>query len=160
MSDRSKRWSLIAFGIVFVLSFFWVDSEWKGGRVQAAGGAAAVATPIGLITWALVDRTRGGRRVLKGLLAAGVLLSLAGVYSYGAFTTPLFLAPLWLAAHRARGPEAVLWVALAAPCALITGWLLNSSFDVLNGDFAILFTGFVVVLFSWTALKQPVVSRA
>ena len=159
MSDRSQRRGWVAFVVVFLLAFPWVNSEWKGGWLQATGGAAAVAAPVGLITGALVDRTRGGRWVLKGLLVAGVLLSAAGVYSYGAFTAPFFLAPLWLAAHRARGPEAVLWVALTAPCAFLTGLLLTSSFDALNPGFAILFTGLVVALFTGTASRGPSLPR-
>lgn len=153
MSPRSR--GLIAEVLVFVAAFPWVNSEWQGGWLQAVGGASLIAIPIGLATWGLLDGSRRGARVLKGLLALAVLLSLGGIYSYGVYTTPFLLAPLWLATNRARGPEAIFWVVLAAPCALLTGWLLSSSLEQPDDHIPAMFTALVVVLFSLTALGRP-----
>lgn len=145
---------MIASALVLVFAFPWVNSEWKGGWLQAVGGASLVAIPVGLATWALVDRSRRGARILKGLLALSVLLSLAGVYSYGVYSTPFLIAPLWLATNRARGVEAVTWIVLTIPCGLLTGWLLSSSLDQSDDRIPLMFTGLVILLFSWTALRN------
>lgn len=85
--------------------------------------------------------------VLRALLVVLVLLSLAGIYSYGMFTAPLCLAPLWLATRRAGPRERFLWVLLAAPCALMFGWLVSYSFDDAFPHLPAIFTLTVVVLF-------------
>lgn len=112
-----------------------------------------IAIPVGLATWGLADRSRKGAAILKGLLVLAVLLSLAGVYSYGVYSTPFLIAPLWLATKRARGIEALAWIVLTAPCALLTGWLLASSWDRPDVEIPIMFTAVVILLFSLTPLR-------
>lgn len=85
--------------------------------------------------------------ILRVVLIVAVLLSLAGIYSYGIFTTPWLLAPLWIAARRAGPRERYLWIALATPCALMVGWLLSYSFDHTVRYLPTIFTLTVVVLF-------------
>ena|SRR5687768_6552255 len=92
------------------------------------------------------DRARSGF-ILRVLLVIAVLVSLAGVFSYGMLTAPLCLAPLWLAARRAGPRERFLWVLLAAPCALMFGWLVSYSFDHAIQGLPTAFTLSVVVLF-------------
>lgn len=149
MPSRSR--GLVASAVVFVVAFPWVNSEWKGSWLQAVGGAALVAVPAGLGAWGWADRSRRGTILLRVLLVAVVLASLAGIHSYGAFTTPFLLAPLWLAARRERGAAAYLWVLLVTPCALVTGWLLASSFDGGPSYLPAGFTTLVVLLFIWSA---------
>ena len=74
--------------------------------------------------------TRVVGALIRLLLVAAVLFSLAGVHSYGLFTTPWLLAPLWLAARRAGPTEWFIWILLAAPCAYLSGWFV---FDTLGG---------------------------
>ena len=61
------------------------------------------------------------------LLFGAVLASLAGLYSYGLFTTPPLLVPLWLAARSGGRIAWAFWVLLALPCALLTGMLIGTS---------------------------------
>jgi len=103
----------------------------EGRLAQGLGGASLLAVPVGLVVWGIrrADGSTQARIVLRSLLIVAVLLSLAGIYSYGIFTTPWLLAPLWLAARRGGPRERFVWIALAAPCALITGWLLSAHFE-------------------------------
>ena len=147
--ERATRAGLIAFAIVFVLAFPWVNSEWKGGWLQAIGGASLLAVPAGLLACGLraSSASKQARLLLRALLLVTVLLSLAGVYSYGIFTTPWLLAPLWITARRGGPRERYLWIALAMPCALLVGWLLSSSFDHRVTGLPALFTLTVLLLF-------------
>jgi hypothetical protein len=74
---------------------------------------------------------RGSARIaLRTLLALAVLLSLAGVHSYGLFTTPLLLPVLWLACRRSAGIERALWILATGLCSVLLGWLIASSFGL------------------------------
>ncbi len=130
-AGAARAWGVVAGCLVLALAFPWVNSEWKGGWLQAIGGASLIAVPAGLIVWGIrtADTSTGARIVLRSLLIVAVLLSLAGIYSYGVYTAPLCLAPLWIAAWRAGPKERFFWVLLAVPSWHITGWLIRSSFD-------------------------------
>ena len=131
VSRRPSRAGLLAYAVVQSVAFFWVDSEWKGGWIQGLAGAALLAIPAGLIVWGIsaAPASTVARVVLKSLLVVAVLLSLAGVHSYGIFTTPWLLAPLWVATRRAGPRERYMWIALTAPCALFVGLMLSFHFD-------------------------------
>ena len=152
---QARRAGLVTFGVVQAVAFFWVDSEWKGGWVQGLAGAALLAIPSGLIVWGIraAPASTVARVVVKSLLVATVLLSLAGIHSYGIFTTPWLLAPLWIAARRAGPLERYIWIGLTAPCALLVGLILSSHFEDRVAHLPTSVTTLVVLLF-WLSTRD------
>lgn len=130
-AHAAQRWGAVTGCVVLALSFPWVNSEWKGGWLQAIGGASLLAVPAGLVAWGALRASRSGaaRIVLRSLLITAVLLSLAGIYSYGPFTTLFCLPLLWIAARRVGPTERLFWIVLSAPCWLMTGALLSYAVD-------------------------------
>lgn len=154
----ARTWGVAVGCVILILAFPWVNSEWQGGWLQAIGGASLLAIPAGLIVWGVrsATRSRQARIVLRSLLIVAVLLSLAGIYSYGIYTTPWLLAPLWVAARRAGSRERFVWIVLAVPCAHITGWLLSIHFEHRVNHVPTSFTILVALMFVLTTRTADV----
>jgi len=116
---------------------------------QAVATGLIIGVPVGSIVWAVSSGAGSGaaRYVLRGALLVVTLLSLAAIFSVGAFTSPVLLVPLWYAARSGEKLERWGWIVLAAPCAWIAGWLVAASTgsweDTAHGIAAVILVFFV-----------------